>query len=188
MVMELLTNRLILRDLRRNDLDCLIRNVNNLKVSRYLALVPYPYRKKDGKSFIGHCISESKKKPRENYEFGIELKGEKQLAGVIGLTKVNYFNKKATIGYWLGENYWRQGIMGEAVEKILEFAFRTLKLQRIDVEAFIGNEGSNSLIKKLGFEYEGIRKKYGRSKATGKYRDVYVYGLLRENWTKRLKR
>lgn len=178
------TKRLILRDLERNDRRDLAEQANNLNVSRYLETVPYPYSIKDAESFIKHCKKEARKKPREKYELGIELKQEKKLIGIISLTKVDRFNKTGGFGYWLGEKYWKQGIMTEAFEKLIAYAFTKLRLQRLNVEAFVENEASNALIRKMGFRYEGTRLKFMRSKSTGKIHDIHIYGLLKEEWRK----
>jgi ribosomal-protein-alanine N-acetyltransferase len=147
--------------------------------------VPYPYSDKDARWYISKCVKDSKKIPRETYSFGIELKGKPGMIGAIGLSKVDRFQGTGSIGYWLSEDYWRQGIMQEAVTRVIDFAFHTLKLRRIDVVAFVGNEGSNGLLKKLGFAYEGTRKEKCRSKANGKIYDENVYGLLKRDWKPR---
>jgi len=182
--MKLETKRLILRDIETKDAKDIVANVNNLNVSRNLLVVPYPYSMKDAKEWIKDCKKNARKNPREGYSLGIELKLEKKLIGSIGLHKVNRYQGTAQIGYWLGENYWRKGYMYEAASKVLDFAFNKLKLRRLDIEAFAENRGSNELIKKLGFRYEGTRVKRLRSKADGKIHDEIKYGLLKKDYKK----
>jgi len=86
------------------------------------------------------------------------------------------------MAYWLGEAYWRQGIMFEAASTMLEFAFDTLKLRRIDISAVVENVASNNLIKKRGFVYEGMQRKKHVSKATGMAEDQNIYGMLRDDF------
>jgi [ribosomal protein S5]-alanine N-acetyltransferase len=180
--MRIETERLIIRDLEDKDRVVLPELIGDLEVSKFLAVVPYPYTQKDADWFVNSCQEESKKNPRENYQMGIVLKSTGELVGVVGLTKVNEFNKKGTLGYWLGKKYWRQGIMYEAAQRLVKFAFEELDLQRIDITAFIGNDGSNALIKKLGSTHEGVAKRYHRGKATGEFYDTNSYGLLKENF------
>jgi RimJ/RimL family protein N-acetyltransferase len=180
--MKLNTERLLIRELKKEDIENLFILVNDLDVSQYLAVVPYPYTKKDGEWFVNNCKEESKKNPRENYELAIELKDTKRLIGVIGLTKVNKLDEKATIGYWLGKKYWRKGIMYEAVMEVIRFGFEDLKLQRIEISASTENEASNNLIKKLGAKYEGTARRGHRTKSTGKFHDINNYGLLKEDF------
>ena len=178
--MKIITERLILRDLKRTDVKGIQINANNIKIAKYIPPFPYPYSLKDAKNFISHCIKESKKKPRENYEFCIELKSENKVIGMIGITKVDRFQGTCTIGYWLGEKYWRQGIISEALKTLIGFSFNKLKLRRINIEAFRDNKASNDLIKKIGFIYEGTLRKNDGDKATKKIHDEVKYGMLRE--------
>ena len=180
--MKLKTQRLVIRELRKENLTDLVGQINNLNVSRNLEKVSYPYTNRDGEWFIDKCNEDAKKNPRENYKLKIEFEGK--LVGLIGLTEVDNFHETATLGYWLGEEYWRKGIMSEASAEVVRFAFEDLGLRRIDVGADVENEGSNALIKKLGFEFEGTRKQYRKSMATGEVHDRHIYGLLRENWKK----
>jgi len=182
--MKLITKRLILRDLTIKDAKYITENINNLKVSRYLLVVPYPYYIKDGKNWIKKCIKDSKKKKRVNYEFAIMLKTDKKVIGAISLREVDKEQGSAKIGYWLGKKYWRQGIMSEAFNEIINFAFKKLKLRRLDIEAFKENNASNGLIKKMGFKYEGRLREYRKAKSTGRIHDANIYGLLRKEWRK----
>jgi hypothetical protein len=72
--MKLKTKRLILRDLEKVDENDLVKAVNNLNVTRYFLVVPYPYSRKDGEWFVNHCKEKAKEKPRENYEWGLNLR------------------------------------------------------------------------------------------------------------------
>ena len=183
--MKITTPRLVIREFQEKDIKPLVANISNLKVSRYLSLIPYPYTKKDAIWWIEHNQEEARKKPRNNYDFAIELKSSHELVGGISICKVDRFTGKTTMGYWLGQDYWRQGIMYEAAQAMIEFAFDRLKLFRIDIEASTKNIPSNGLIKKLGFKYEGTSKKSHRSKATGQRHDANFYGLLASEYRTR---
>jgi len=179
---RIITDRLVLRSITDKDLKDLIENINNLNISKYLLVVPYPYTKKDAKYWINHCSKEMKKKSRKSCEFVIELKSEKRLIGGIGLSKIDNFQGKAEIGYWIGEKYWRQGIGSEALKVLLDFAFDKLKLRRLEANVYTENEASARLLEKFGFVKEGLGRKSQRCKATGKIHDSYFYGLLKEDY------
>lgn len=180
--MKLTTKRLVIRDLEIKDAKNIVENVNDLEVSKYLVRVPFPFRLNNAKEVIIFSKKLAKKKSRIRYELGIELKEEKKIIGVIDLNRVDKFQGTAGINFWLGKKYWRHGIMSEAFATVLDFAFEKLKLRRIDIAAFVENEASNNLIKKFGFKYEGLRKEFVRSKATGKIHDVNIYGLLKKDY------
>ncbi|MEK6833465.1 MAG: GNAT family protein [Nanoarchaeota archaeon] len=161
--MKIVTPRLILREFQEKDIADIIANRNS--------------NKKEVKSQILLNQKEIGKKKRENYSLGIELKSNHKLIGEIDIYRVDRFIGKATMGYWLGEYYWRQGIMYEAAQAIIEFAFNKLKLKRIELDTSTKNIPSNGLIKKLGFKYEGTRRKYHGPK-TRIWHNANFYGLL----------
>ncbi len=169
--MRIATKRLILRPPTLKDIEDIVENVNNIRVSRYLAFVPYPYGIKDAKFFVKF----SKKNP---HNFGITLKSTGKIIGMIGLMNLNDFMKRAEVGYWLGEKYWRQGIATEALRAIVKYSFRKLKLVRLQAGVAVENKASIRLLKKIGFKKEGRRRMAFRAKSTGKWHDNYPFGLL----------
>jgi RimJ/RimL family protein N-acetyltransferase len=161
----------------------LIKNINNINVSKWLETVPYPYKKKDAIWWIDHCKEKEKEKPTKGYEFTIELKEKKSCIGGIALAKVNKDQGTATLGYWLGEDYWRKGYGSEALKAVLDFAFKKLKLRRLEAGVFTGNPSSGKLLEKFGAKMEGMKRKSKRCKADGKIKDEICYGLLKEEYT-----
>lgn len=176
------TQRLLLRPFKMEDIPSIIPNLSNIKVSKWLLVVPYPYKKKDAIWFINNNLKKQKEKPITSYAFGIELKEEKQIIGGIGIKIVDAPSKTASVGYWLGENYWRKGYGGEALIAILAFGFKKLKLRRIEACVFKGNPSSGKLLEKFGFKLEGLKRKAVICKADGKIKDEYIYGLLKEEY------
>jgi RimJ/RimL family protein N-acetyltransferase len=172
--MRIVTERLILRPPTLKDAADIVENVNNLSVSRYLAVVPYPYSMEDARFFI----KLSKKNP---HNFGISLKSSGKIIGMIGLMNLNEFIRRADIGYWLGKKYWRQGFATEALQAIVKYSFRKLKLVRLQAGVAVENKASAKLLKKVGFKKEGLRRKAMRAKSTGKWHDTYAFGLLRSD-------
>ena len=184
--MELKTKRLVLRELKESDAQDIADNVNNVNVSKYLLVVPYPYSLKDAKDFIEHSVSVAKENPRTEYNFGITLKTEGKVIGIISLEKVDAFQETGSVGYWLGEKHHRNGYMTEAFGKILDFGFMELNLRKVKVSAFADNTASNRLIKeKMEFKQEGCRIEHLRDKATGTLHDENIYGLLRRDYLNR---
>ena len=180
--MKLKTKRLILREINGKDIRDIQKNINNLDVSKWLLVVPYPYTLKDARWWVDQCLKEYKSKERKKYNFGIELKEERKIIGGIGLDKVDKFQGTASVGYWLGEDYWKQRYGSEALNEILKFAFNKLKLRRVGAGVFAGNPSSGKLLEKFGAKLEGTKRKGARCKADGKIKDELIYGLLKEEW------
>jgi RimJ/RimL family protein N-acetyltransferase len=183
--MRLETDRLVLRNLRKSDAESVLENIDNLKVSRYLSVVPFPYTRKDFDWWFNHCVEKRKAKPMVSCSFAIVVKPGKKSVGNIGLTKIDTKKGVAHIGYWIGEKYWRKGYMFEAAARVIDYAFEELGLKKIIILAFVENAGSNGLIKKLGLRLVKTKKKGGSSKATGKVHDENVYEISRDEWGKR---
>ena len=95
--MKLRTKRLLLRQIERKDIESLVRNINNLNVSRWLLVVPYPYRRKDAIWYINNCRKKAREKPRKDYNFAIELLEEKAVIGGISINKIDRYQKTATV-------------------------------------------------------------------------------------------
>ena len=186
--MKLETERMILRYATMKDAKDIAEQMNNLNVSRYLLVVPYPYTLKDAKWYIGHCKERRKEKPTDSYSFSIELKSEKKIIGGIGIAKIDGFQGTAEIGYWLGEAYWRCGYGTESCKAIIDFGFNKFNLRKIKIPVFAENPSSNALARKLGGKIEGTLRKEARAKSTGKIHDENIYGILREEWEKTRKK
>lgn len=113
---------------------------------------------------------------------GIELKSINQIIGIISLMEIDYKNRNAEIGCWLGKNFWGQGLCQEAVELMLNFAFNTLKLKRIWAKVVHPNKRAQMVLREVGFKYEGrLRKNTFRN---GKWMDDLIFAILKEDWEK----
>jgi len=173
------TKRLILRSAEMRDAADITRNINDLAVSRYTAHIPFPYTIKDAEDFIRRSRRREKQKLVTDLNFVIEHRARKQVIGCVGFTRIDRFTGKVDIGYWLGKEYWRQGLGVEAVGALVKFAFTKLKLQRLEAPIYRENRASQGLVKKLGFKKEGVRRKASRARATGELHDVAIYALLK---------
>lgn len=68
--------------------------------------------------------------------------------------------QSAFVGYWIGKPFARQGHMTEALTLALSHAFRELALHRVEANIVPSNRASISLVKRLGFRYEGTALRY----------------------------
>jgi ribosomal-protein-alanine N-acetyltransferase len=118
-------------------------------------------------------------KIKTEYNFAIELKRSHEVIGGASLMAINYFSGCATIGYWIGRKYWRQGLMTEALGAILQFAFAKLKLNRVQADVFTENKASLNLLRKAGFKREGLKRSSHRVISTGKWHDAIMLALVR---------
>ncbi|PYZ98949.1 GNAT family N-acetyltransferase [Alteribacter lacisalsi] len=97
--------------------------------------------------------------------------------GTIGLSDIRFSCKRAEVGFELHPDYWRRGIISEALLQVLRYGFMELGLFRIGAVTYPDNTASNSLLKKIGFQYEGILRGYLYQR--GESHDAYSYSILR---------
>ena len=101
----------------------------------------------------------------------------------IGWCTFNSWNpdfRSASLGYCYGKAAWGQGYATEAARALLQWAFDTLDLNRVQAEADTRNLGSVRVLEKLGFVREGTLREV--CIVDGVVSDSWVYGLLRRDW------
>ena len=111
------------------------------------------------------------------YSFLIFKTDDKTLLGGINVGNVRRgVAQSASLGYWIGEKYSRNGYMKEALKLLIPSLFVDLRLNRLEAATLEENIASKNLLKKIGFKKEGILRKY--LKINGAWRDHILYGLL----------
>ncbi len=114
--------------------------------------------------------------------FGIWYKG--QLTGCIGLPQLKKDHKKAAIGYWLSEDCQGKGLMTEVVKALVNYLFKDLKLNRVEINCATGNEKSCAIPEKLGFTNEGVIRQ--AEWLYDHFVDWNKYSILASEWEKPL--
>ena len=109
----------------------------------------------------------------------IARKPNNNLIGSCGFTWDREANA-AEIGYELASQFWRQGIMSEALCAILKYGFESTKVQFIIAEIMLENVASRMLLEKLGFQSQEILKERGFWK--GKHHDLEQFVLMRSKF------
>lgn len=93
--------------------------------------------------------------------------------------------RQAFLGYWVGAAFSGQGYMTEALHLALRYAFKNLKLHRIEANIQPENEDSKRLAARTGFRLEGFSPRY--LKVVGRWRDHERWAICREDWARSLK-
>jgi len=84
----------------------------------------------------------------------------------------------ATIGYWVSERFAGRGITPTSVALATDLCFHELRLHRMEICIRPENVASLRVVEKLGFRYEGLRRRYIH--IDGDWRDHYCFALVRE--------
>jgi ribosomal-protein-alanine N-acetyltransferase len=108
----------------------------------------------------------------------------RQTGGLIGMINYHHrdpWNRHVEVGYALARQHWRQGLTSEALGAVLAHCFETLGSNRVEATIHPENHAAARLAEQFGFRCEGgpLRQ---RKLVAGEYRDVMIYGLLRQEW------
>jgi len=172
------TERLILRRFRAEDAHCAFRNwMSSGRVTEYLRWKPHSDEHVTEmvlQSWISRYVEPS------FYQWTIELKSIGEPVGAIGVNETDDRCELVEIGYCLGEKWWHQGIMSEALAAVIRFFFEEVGLNRVEAEHDARNVNSGLVMKKCGMTFEGMKRQADFNN-TGVV-DTCIYGLLREEY------
>jgi [ribosomal protein S5]-alanine N-acetyltransferase len=112
--------------------------------------------------------------------WGIALKESGELVGTIDLYNINQDTENCEVGYDLGFNWWNQGYGTEALQAVVEFAFRFMNIHKISATHGIDNPASGKIMLKVGMEREGIIRHMIRK--NNQYKDCGIYGILQQEY------
>jgi RimJ/RimL family protein N-acetyltransferase len=148
--MEIKLQRSTLTEWRESYADSLAEHANNSKIAQSLRdSFPNPYTKEDADAWIQF----NQTKPKPTINLAIVVEGV--CIGAIGLLpKTDIHRCNIEMGYWIGEAYWGQGIVTEAVKYMIKYTFEQFDVVRIYAGVFEGNIGSQYVLKKAGFTLE----------------------------------
>ena len=105
-------------------------------------------------------------------------RGPEDLVGAITLDNIRRGPaQSATLGYWVGAPFARQGFMREAIEGLVHHAFHRLDLSRVEAACLPENAASRGVLEKSGFKYEGVAQSY--LQIAGRWRNHVLYANLR---------
>lgn len=147
---------------------------------RWLPFVDQTRKPEDTRDFI----KQLQQNLRNDYVYTIWHKGD--FAGLAGYKDSDPVNQRTEIGYWLAENMQGKGIMIQTIKKLVDFAFRNLNRNRVQVKVAVGNLKSSAIPKKLGFIFEGIERE--GEFHTDRFYDLELYSMLKKEWSADLSR
>lgn len=114
-------------------------------------------------------------------EYGYMLMVNGEAAGRVGIYKLDYYNGIGEIGYWISEDLQGKGIMTAACKILVQYAFTTLQINRIEIRCVEHNLKSAAIPERLGFKYEGLLR--NAEKLPTGFVNLKVYSLLQNEWS-----
>jgi RimJ/RimL family protein N-acetyltransferase len=174
------TERLILRRFVDSDLVPFLAYRNDPEVARYQAWESCTER--EATAMIEEMKSLQPGIPCEWFQFAIELRETAALIGDCAL-KVEQDGQQAEIGFTLSREHQGKGYAQEAVSRLLDYAFRDLRLHRVVAITDRENEPSIALLERLGMRREGcfVQNVWFKER----WASEYLYAVLEDEWLRR---
>jgi ribosomal-protein-alanine N-acetyltransferase len=170
--MELKGTNFTIRPWRPGDVTSLVKHANNPNVSACLFdRFPSPYTMDDALTWVDFIVD---KEPVTYFVIAVD----DEVVGGIGLDfRQDVYRKAPLLGYWLSEEYWGSGIMTEAVQLVVGYAFANFDIVKLQAGVFSNNPKSMRVLEKAGFVREGILR--STIFKNGVVLDEVVYGLVK---------
>lgn len=130
----------------------------------------------DSQAFIDGALGQFA--ANAGFQAGVLYRGE--LVGMVGFHDIHWANRAVSIGYWLGDGYEGLGIMTIACKALVEIAFASYGLERVEIRAGLDNQRSRAVACRLGFVEEGVCRR--AEWVLGRPLDHVIYGMLRTDW------
>lgn len=174
---RLRTQRLLLRKANMSDAADLYEYGRNPQVAQHVLWEAYASIH-DARAYVRYLQRQYRNHVPSSW--CIEHLETGKVIGTIGLMWWNQEHNSAEIGYSLSQDYWNQGLMTEALQEVLRYSFEELNIHRLEAQHECTNPASGRVMEKVGMRKEGMLQ--GRLRNKGRYVDVYLYAILRENW------
>lgn len=172
---DAVTKLRILEQHHANDvLDILIKNINHLQVE--LPWLDETISLMGAQEYIKAGLDRF----ADNNGLRAGIWWKDQLAGIVSLHSVVWPDRKASLGYWLGESFQGKGLVTKSCRALIDHAFGTLKLHRLEIQCAAENWPSRKVADRLGFSQEGIFRQSWWTQEH--FVDMVLYGLLVTDW------
>ncbi len=178
---ELVTERLVLRELRPSDAAAVAAGAGDRRVAAFLIQVPSPYPIALARRWVAHRIEWWDQ--GRGVTLAVTLRdAPDMLLGTVSLRRYAR-DRRAELGYWLAQPAWGHGFATEAAQAMVDFGFSGLGLARIYAQVLADNRASLRVLDKLGMVNEGVKRQHVQK--ARRLHDVVLYGLLRDEWSRR---
>ncbi len=167
------TPRLLLRALTMRDAGDVYQYSKDPEVARYVLWDAHESLSQT-RAYLRYILRQYRNGEATSY--GIVLKETGKVIGTIGFMWVNMENRSAEVGYSLSRAYWNHGLMTQALQAILDFAFNRLHLNRVEAQHDTRNPASGRVMRHCGMQFEGTLRQRIYNK--GRYVDVDVYAIV----------
>jgi len=178
--LPVLTNKgVTLRELRITDAQSLFAMLTTEEVSRFIS--PPPSTVEGFERFIAWTI---RQRELGTYAcFAVTVQGSDTAIGIFQVRELEPGFQTAEWGFAIGSPYWGTGVFQKGAELVINFAFDTVGIHRLEARAAVRNGRGNGALRKMGAVQEGVlRKSFLRN---GEYLDQVMWTILDEDWAEK---
>ena len=176
---DLSTERLLLRKIRLTDASDMFEYSKNPDVTKYLLWDPHP-NVEHTRNYIDYL--QDRYRDGKYYDWAVILKSSGKMIGTCGFSSISPEHRSAEVGYVLNPAFRGQGIAGEALSAVLDFAFRKMALNRVEAKCVEENGSSERVMQKVGMTFEGVARSALLVK--GEFRNIKIYSMLRSEYVR----
>lgn len=166
--------RFVLRQPRKSDSGAFVEYLNNDEVNFYIpeeSIARTILRAEEEITYLRNMYNY-----KHSLYWVIATHKEDKVIGSCGFNYWNRYHKRAEISYDLSREYWSNGIMSNALDKIIDFSFNKMELKRIEAAVTPCNHRSIKLLQGKGFKTEGIMKNH--KVLNGIFTDAIMMALI----------
>ena len=168
------TRRLILRRIEEKDYEDMFEYSADSDVTKYLTWQPHV---NIGETKTYAADLQKKYDSGKFFDWGLVSKEDGKLIGTCGFTSINLNQNTCEVGYVLTKRYWGRGLMPEAVECVINFAFDYFGFDKVEARFLDGNEQSKKVMLKTGMTFE--KTEHNVFHVKGEYKTVHTYSITR---------
>ncbi|WP_116076569.1 GNAT family N-acetyltransferase [Asanoa ferruginea] len=172
--MELVTSRLLLRELTSPDRDAVHGYASDTDVTRFMDWGPNSAA--DTAAFLADVLREAAAVPRLAYTLAIVVRASGELVGAVHLAVTSGAHRRGEMGYVLAAAEWGKGYATEAAAAILRFGFDEVGLHKVVATCDPDNVASARVLRKIGMRREGHLRDHLLIR--GQWRDRLTFAAL----------
>jgi RimJ/RimL family protein N-acetyltransferase len=168
--------RVVLRELRISDATSLFAMLGAEEVARFIS--PPPTSVEGFEKFIAWTL---RQRSAGTYAcFAVTIRGYDTAIGIFQLRQLDADFRMAEWGFAIGSPFWGTGVFREGADLMLDFAFETVGVHRLEARASVQNGRGNGALRKIGAVREAVlRKSFLRN---GEHVDQVLYAIIEDEW------
>ncbi len=172
--MNLIGERVLLRELRESDMELLNSLMNSEFVEINTVGWSKPVTMSEQMNWFRNLSNDS------SIRYAISNLSNNEVYGTGIISRIDWKNKNCSIDIKLDEKFKKNGYGSETISLLIKYAFSELNMNSISIKILDHNIASQKAFEKNGFKKVGELKK--NVYKNGKYNDVYIYYLLKEDY------